>query len=219
MAFDRRVGTALFRVHVEEARAAVSIEIYLDDRVGQEHLRPGRTAAQLDLANGALRVRGSIALRFAGPGRTSRLIADLAVFGPAGQYPFRGDVATWSWPDGVAWEERTTWITPELSATALVHCDRNQSVVVRFAGAGQPLTSVTLQIGAQDVLILESFRVGSVEIRPGARLHLQPATPSQDGLVTLRGEFTSSNFPQVRFAGAILRWSSPPSDALSTSTP
>jgi len=220
MTTTRRFGPATFRVEIDEDMVMVHVELVLDDRkMAAETLRPGHTAARFDLVSGASRVRGSLAARFAAAGAPSTLAGDFVAADATGEFPFRGDLAAWTWPDGVVWARHTTWLTPELSATAAVLADGNQSVRVRFTGAGQPLTSVTLQIGAEDVVVTRAFRVGSVEIRSGMHLHMQPATPSQEGVALLDGSFASSNLPDVQFAGAILTWSQAPVETAPESTP
>lgn len=221
MTTDRQFGAATLRMSIEEARVIVNVDIYLDDqKLARETLRPGHTAVRLDLVNGGSRIKGSMAALFAAPGERSTLIADLVAADPSGEHPFRGDLLAWSWAPSASWGERITWITPELSSTAAVQADRNQSVRVRFTGAGQPMTQMTLQIGAQEIVTNRAFRVGWVEIESGARLRMQPATPTQEGAVSLDGKFASSNLPQVRFAGTILTWSYPPPDrAASSSVP
>ncbi|MBV9773527.1 MAG: hypothetical protein JO040_06230 [Gemmatimonadetes bacterium] len=77
---------------------------------------------------------------------------------------------------------------------------------MRFVTGALTLTTLTLTQGADSAVVTRSFASGAVRIDPGMILVFQPATPTQEGQVYLRGTFGSSNLPRVEYAGAVATW-------------
>ena len=204
---ERTFGAAELFIHVSEKLARVDVEIRLGDRVvGTHSLTPSENTFPIDLRSANMGIRGSLIARFGYAQRQSYLFADFTVTDGQKQLPFRGNLAAWAWPAPVISKHSTVWLTPELNADIDLLLDQNQSVEVRFLTAGQMLLSITLSQGANDVLVKQGYQVGTVRIRPGMTLRLEPATPVQLGEVFLRGVFRSSNHPRVRYKGALVGW-------------
>ncbi len=205
---ERSLGAARLLIEVSEKLAQVTVEVRLGGHViGTRRLTPSENTFPLDLRSAELAICGSLIARFGYARQDSYLSADLTVTDREKQLPFRGKLAAWVWPVPVASQHSTVWLTPELNADIDLLLDENQSVEICFVTAGQTLLSVTLSQGANDVLVKQGYRVGTVRIRPGMTLRLQPATPVQLGEVFLRGVFSSSNHPRVRYKGALTGWS------------
>ena len=115
-------------------------------------------------------------------------------------------MVTWRSPDPLIFERQITWLTPELYAQRAILFDTNQFVQDWFVTGVQIMRAVTMSQGANDVLVTESFAVGTVRIQPGMTLHLQPASLTKNGEVYLKGTFASSNLTEVKYAGAIVTW-------------
>jgi len=61
-------------------------------------------------------------------------------------------------------------------------------------------------VGVSGALTPSHVAVGTVRVSPGMRIRLRPATPTQDGQLTLIGTFGSSDHPAVAYAGTIASW-------------
>lgn len=203
----RDFGALALDIRVDGDVALVEVAVRLAGRVMLARtLTPDSPAVVVDVVNGATAARGTLAARFAYPGARSALTGDWTVSQGGAQTPFRGDVAAWSWTGATALQRQTVWITPELRAETRILFTADASAQVLFLAGTQPLVSLTLSQGANDVVYAAGVTVGTVRINPGMTLHLQPATPTQQGQVFLQGTFASSNLPQVQYAGAIATW-------------
>jgi hypothetical protein len=207
MSVERGFGTLTLAVRVDERVARVEVGVLLDGRVmGVMALVPGQSAGALDYADGPSSVRGSAAVRFAPPGGRSALVGDFVVRQGRGQTLFRGEVVAWVPPPALVLKRATVWVTPELRVETDVLWDAAQPVQVRFRTGSLTLATLTLAQGADSAVVDRSFASGAVRIDSGMVLVFQPATPTQEGQVYLRGTFASSNLPRVEFAGAVATW-------------
>jgi hypothetical protein len=84
--------------------------------------------------------------------------------------------------------------------------DPDESVTVTFRTVNVTFATLTLSSGANSAVVDRGYDIGTVQIAPGMTLQLQPATPTQDGQVYLKGTFASSNLPNVVYAGAVAIW-------------
>ena len=207
MSVERDFGPVTFVIYVAKNLARVDVDVKLSGRsMSQYTLTPKGTTASFNLINGEVSLRGSIAASFAFPQGRSALIGDFKIAVGTKETPFRGDIVSWRSPDPLIFERQITWLTPELYAQTDILFDTNQSVQVWFVTGVQIIHTVTMSQGANDVVVTEGFAVGTVRIQPGMTLHLQPASPTQNGEVYLKGTFASSNLPEVKYAGAIATW-------------
>lgn len=207
MAVERDFGSVTFALYVDRKLARVDIDVRLSGRsLAKYTLTPKTNTTSLDLLNGDAGLRGSLVANFAYPQGRSTLAGDFKVVSASKETPFRGDVISWRSPDKLIFETQITWLTPELYAQTNIFFDTGQPVQVFFVSGAQILRTVTLSQGANDVVVTEGITYGTVQIQPGMTLHLQPATPTQDGEVFLKGTFASSNLPEVKYSAAIATW-------------
>ena len=207
MSVERGFGALTLAIHVDERLARVEVRTLLNGRVmGAMALVPGRGAGELDFAVGVASVRGSVAVHFGPPGVRSALVGDFVVRQGSEQTPFRGEVVAWVPPSGLVLERDTVWLTPELRVETDVLWDASQPVQVRLRTGSLTLTTLTLAQGVDSAVVNRSFASGAVRIDSGMVLVFQPATPTQEGQVYLRGTFASSNLPRVEYAGAVATW-------------
>lgn len=174
--------------------------------VGGRKLNPADDTLPLHFESGGAAIEGSIAARFGYAAQASSLQGDFTVRDGDGEIPFQGELAAWAWNVPVVSRYSTVWLTPELNADIKLMLAQDQSVAIRFMTAGQTILNVTLSQGANEVRVKQSYYVGTVKIRRGMALRLQPATPLQTGEVFLRGVFSSTNHPRVRYQGALVSW-------------
>lgn len=208
MSVERDFGPLTLLIGVDQQLTQVDIDVRLDDRLmTQCTLTQDVNTRILDLVNGDVALRGSLAVRFAYPPGRSFLIGDFKVVVRQTEFPFRGDIVAWQWLEAPILARRTVWITPELRVESDILLDVTQSVQIRFLAGTQVIHTVTLSQGANSAIVDKAFAVGTVRIESGMSLQLQPATFTQDGEVYLKGSFASSNLPKVDYAGAIATWS------------
>lgn len=208
MSVERDFGPVTLLIAVDRNLAEAEIGVRIGGQIlAQRSLTPAANTMVLDLVNGAAGIHGSLAAQFAYPKNRSTLVGDFKVTNGSQSTPYQGEVVGWLSPDSLTLKRQRTWLTPELYAETDVLLDASQSVQVQFVTGTQIIKSVTLSQGANSVVVQEGFTVGTVSIQPGMTLHLQPATPTQDGEIYLKGTFASSNLPVVNYAGAIATWS------------
>ncbi|HKP86429.1 MAG TPA: hypothetical protein VJZ26_10045, partial [Blastocatellia bacterium] len=207
MSVERDFGPVTFVIYVDRKLAKVDIDVKLSGRsMAQYALMPKMNTASFDLLNGDVGLRGSLAANFAFPQGRSTLTGDFKVVTAPKETPFRGDVVSWRSPDPLIFERQITWLTPELYAQTDILFDTNQSVQVFFVTGAQVMRTITMSQGANDVVVNDGLTIGTVRIQPGMTLHLQPASPTQNGEVFLKGTFASSNLPEVKYSAAIATW-------------
>jgi hypothetical protein len=214
MTVERDFGPVTFLVTVDRSLAQAEIAVKIGGQVlAQRDLTPAANIMTLDLLNGSVGIRGSLAAQFAYPKARSTIFGDFKVTNGITQTPYRGDVLGWLSPDSLILKRQRTWLTPELFAQTNVLLDTSQSVQVQLITGAQVILTVTLSQGANSAVVTQGFNVGTVSIQPNLTLQLQPASPTQEGEVYLKGTFSSSNLPVVNYAGAIATWSyiQPPS--------
>jgi len=174
--------------------------------VARHILTPDSQTVKVELLNGNAGLRGSFAVHFSYPEKRSFLAGDFIVRQGAVRTPFRGQVVDWLAPDHLLQKSEERWITPELRVVSDVSLSMDQAVVVQFYAGPLIINTLTLSQGANDATVTSGFHVATVQIKPGMTLHLQPATPLQDGQIYIDGDFSSSNLPDVHYAGAIVVW-------------
>jgi hypothetical protein len=204
---ERAFGPVTFLIHVSERLAQVTVEVELSGRlVGEHNLAPSDDTFRMDLLDGGTAVRGTLLAKFGYPQRHSSLSGDFTVTDGDRQVPFRGEIAIWEWQVPVVSSHWNVWLTPELNAEVDLMRTASQNVKIQFMTAGQIIMSVTLSQGANRAVATQGYEVATVRIRPGMVMRLQPATPVQKGEVFLRGVFSSTNHPHVKFKGALATW-------------
>lgn len=205
--FEREFGAATLIIHVSEKTARVDVSIRLmGQTVSQRNLTPAANIMRLDLQNGEAAIHGDLFAHFGYPQQRSALSGDFKVTHGPQKTPFRGDIAIWQWPVPVVRQHWTVWLTPELNAEVDLLLDWKQTVQIQFETAGQVILTLTLAEGANLVVSTQGYNIGTVHIEPGMTLRLQPSTPIQKGEVFLQGVFSSSNHPEVKYAGALVTW-------------
>jgi hypothetical protein len=204
---ERVFGPVTFLIHVSEKLAQIRVEVELSGRlIGEHNLAPSDDTFRMDLLEGGTAVRGTLLAKFGYPQQDSSLSGDFTVTDGDRQVPFRGEIAIWEWPVPVVSRHWNVWLTPELNAEVDLMRTASQNVEIQFMTAGQIILSVTLSQGANRAVATQGYEVATVRIRPGMVMHLQPATPVQNGEVFLRGVFSSTNHPRVKFKGALATW-------------
>jgi len=207
MPVERAVGPAGFLIRVSKTLAQVDVDIQLEGRtMTTVILTPKTNTASLDLANGGASIRGGLGAHFGYPGERSSLIADFVVTQKAESTPFRGDLAAWISPSQLVLDRQERWLTPELVVTTSIIDDPAEPVTITFRTVNVTFATLTLSSGANSAVVDRGYEIGTVQVAPGMTLQLQPATPTQDGQVYLKGTFVSSNLPKVDYAGAIATW-------------
>lgn len=207
MAVERDFGVLTFAIRVDGQLARVDIGASLGGRkLAQAVLTPESPTLELDLANGDMAVRGSLAVRFAYPPGRSTLIGDVTLTQAGSAARFAGELAAWPSPSGLLLARRVVWPTPELRVESDILLDAGSGVIVRLLAGPQTIATFTLSQDANSVVDTQAYAIGSVRVAAGLRLRLRPATPTQDGQITLIGTFGSSDHPSVAYAGAIASW-------------
>jgi hypothetical protein len=191
--------------HADRVRARVRVAL-AGEPMADHQLSAGATVAEIDLARGAVAVRGSIAARFVPAGERSSLMGDLQVTGAGEPARFRGDLVAWRWSAPPVLVERPVWITPEIRADTRVLFDTEQSAQVTFATGAQPMLVIALSQGANKAIVDRGAAVGTARIESGLTLDLQIAEPLQRGAVYLNGTFASSNLPSIHYQGVLVTW-------------
>ena len=203
----KEFGAATLEIYVSKDAARVDVQVKLLGRSMMERpLTPVDSSLKLDLQNGDAAIHGSLLADFGYPSQRSYLAGDFTVTQGTVTNPFHGDLGFWQWSTPVVRQYSNVWITPELNAQASLLLDQKQTVQIQFLTAGQEILNVTLAQGVNDVTVLNGYHVGTVTIAPGMTLHLQPSTPVQLGDVNLVGTFSSTNHPDVKYAGALISW-------------
>ena len=208
MSVERVFGPASFVIRVDRIFAQVEVDVELTGRrLAERTMTPAANTSTFDLSNGDAAIRGSLAVQFAYPEERSALVGDFEVVNGQCKTSFRGDVVAWHTPNSLILKRQRIWLTPELCAETDIMLDTSESILVRLVTGTQIIHTITLSQGANDAVADDGFAVGTVRIEPGLSLHLQPATPTQEGEVLLKGVFGSSNHPEVKYTGAIATWS------------
>lgn len=208
MSVMRSFGPAQLWISVDRRLAEVELEVLLDGQpVFKQVLTPEASTVRLDLIRGTTALRGSLTVHFGYPGTQSLVGGEFVVRSRAVSMPFRGEVVYWQSPEHLLQKQQERWITPEIRVVTGVLMQEQQAAEVQLYAGTQIMDTLALSQGANDVEVGTAFNVGTVHIDPGLKLHLQPATPQQDGAVYLYGTFASSNLPHVVYSGAVATWS------------
>lgn len=207
MSVMRAFGSAQLWISVDRRLAELELEVLLGGQpVFKQMLTPEASTVRLNLVNGTTALRGSLMVHFGYPGAQSFADGDFVVRSDAVSTPFRGEIVYWQSPEHLLQKQQERWITPEIRVVTGVLMQEQQAAEVQLYAGTQIMDTLALSQGANDVEIGTAFNVGTVHIDPGLKVHLQPATPQQDGAVYLYGTFASSNLPHVAYSGAIATW-------------
>jgi hypothetical protein len=208
MSVMRPFGPAQLWISVDHHLAEMELEVLLSGQpIFKQMLTPEASTVRLDLVNGTAALRGSLMVHFGYPGTQSFVDGDFVVLNGAVSTPFRGEIVSWQSPEHLLQKQQERWITPEIRVVTGVLLQEQQAAEVQLYAGTQIMGTLALSQGANDVEVATAFNVGTVHIDPGLKVHLQPATPQQDGAVSLDGTFASSNLPHVVYSGAIATWS------------
>lgn len=207
MSVERAFGALVLSIRVDQQFAQADIDARLAGRpLAQYTLTPAASTAVLNLANGDTTVSGSLAVQFSYPPGRSMLRGDFSVAQAGRAVPFAGTIVAWPAPAGLILARQVAWPTPELRIESDILLDPGSAVIVRLLTGPQTIATFTLSQDANSVIDSQSYAVGTVRVSPGMRIRLRPATPTQDGQLTLIGTFGSSDHPAVAYAGAIATW-------------